>query len=58
MKQILIDFYLDWVNNYLTVSKMADDYELTVSATVNLIEIGRKIHEQNVLDIKQGNETH
>ena len=58
MKQILIDFYLDWVNNYLTTEKMASDYELTERHVFNIIEVGRELHEQNVRDIKRGNEQH
>lgn len=25
MKDTLIEFYLDWVNNYLSITKMAED---------------------------------
>jgi hypothetical protein len=45
MKNTLIEFYLDWVNNYLSVSKMADAYGLSFEVTVNLIEIGKNLHE-------------
>jgi len=47
MKQHLINFFLDYFNNYLTVTKMAEDYELTVDECKQLIEIGRKYHYQN-----------
>jgi len=57
MKQILIDFYLDWVNNYLTTEKMASDYGLTERQVFNIIEVGRELHEQNVKDIKQAAQT-
>lgn len=47
MKQHLINFFLDYFNNYLTVTKMAEDYELTVDECKQLIEIGRKYHYQS-----------
>lgn len=47
MKQRLIDFYLDYFKNYLTVVKMAEDYRITFEECKQLIEIGRKYHYQN-----------
>ncbi len=38
--------YLDWVNNYLTVSVFAAHNELTEEEATRLIELGRKIHER------------
>lgn len=29
MKDTLIEFYLDWVNNYLSITKMAEDNEIS-----------------------------
>lgn len=29
MKDTLIEFYLDWVNNYLSTTKMAEDNEIS-----------------------------
>ena len=46
MKQQIIDFYLDYTNNYLTASKMAEDYGLTIYECKQLIDIGRKYHHQ------------
>ena len=34
-------FYLDWVNNYLTVEKMAEHNEITVADAQILINLGR-----------------
>lgn len=45
---VLADFYLDWVNNYLTIAKMAADYGLEEDECQTLIEIGRKMHEKRV----------
>lgn len=35
-------FYMDYVNNYLTVSKIAADYEISLEEAFNLIEEGRQ----------------
>ena len=43
IKQSLIEFYLDWINNYLTIDKMASDYNLTNEQCNTLINIGRTI---------------
>lgn len=47
MKQHLINFYLDWVNNYLTPEKMARDYCITVEHCLQLIAIGKVINEES-----------
>lgn len=52
MKTALINFYLDWVNNYLTVARMLEDYELSEDDWRTLINLGRKYHERNVELIK------
>ena len=46
MKKQLQEFYLDWVNNYLTIEKMAEHYELTAEDTATLINLGRSYHEE------------
>lgn len=51
MKDTLIAFYLDWVNNYLTVELMARYNQLTEDETTKLIEMGRKYHEESVKQI-------
>lgn len=48
MKKQLIEFYLDWVNNFLTAGAMAEYYGLTVDETIHLIDMGKKYHEQSV----------
>ena len=49
MKKTLIEFYLDWVNNYLTVSKMAEHYNLSNDTVKHLIEAGKIEHEKEVI---------
>ena len=41
-KKILRAVYLDWVNNYLTTEKFAEDYELTIDEARQLIEMVAK----------------
>lgn len=48
MKQNLIEFYLDWVNHFISVGVMSEHYGITLSECVYLINAGRKYHEQNV----------
>jgi|DEB0MinimDraft_12_1074336.scaffolds.fasta_scaffold16411_5 adenine-specific DNA glycosylase len=50
MAKQLQDFYLDWINNYLTVEKMAEHNELTVEDTATLINLGRSYHENGVVN--------
>ncbi len=49
MKKSLIALYLDWVNNWLTLSAMADHYGFDPVDLDQLIHIGRKAHEAEVL---------
>jgi len=36
-----IDIYLDWVNNYLTIKKMASDYGLSSEQMLGKINTGK-----------------
>ena len=38
------DFYLDYVNNYLTTQRIADDYGIANELAIQIIDIGRIIH--------------
>ena len=40
--------YLDYFNNYLTVEKFANDYEINVKLANKLIEKGRNINNERV----------
>ena len=48
MKNELQKFYLDWVNNYLTIEKMAEHYGISTGAVEILIDLGRTYHEKEV----------
>jgi hypothetical protein len=39
-------FYLDWVNNFLTVKALADHYDITKKEAEILIEAGRKLNNR------------
>lgn len=41
-------FYLDYFNNFITVSAMADYYYLTIDEVNSVINEGRKAHEKRV----------
>lgn len=45
MRDQLKAFYLDWVNNYITVSTMAEHYGISVRNCESLISIGGCIYE-------------
>lgn len=40
----LDEVYLDWVNNYLTVEKFAEDHGLTAEEGKRLIDLARDTH--------------
>lgn len=42
MKQAIIDFYLDWVNNYITLAKIAEHYNISENDALLLISMGKK----------------
>ena len=44
----VIDFYLDWFNNYLTVEKIAEHHGLDLDDAKALISMGRYMHHRNV----------
>ena len=48
MKQKLIDFYLDYVNNYLTIDKFAEDNQLSKEKTIELLDLGRNLQIQEL----------
>jgi hypothetical protein len=39
----IIELYLDYLNNYLTVERFAEAYSMTVGAAKELVEVGRYI---------------
>ena len=45
----LKDIYLDWVNNYISVTKFAYDNNLTLVQAKTLIELSREVYEKDLL---------
>ena len=44
IKDFLIEIYLDYANNYLTIEKFAEHQELNVKDIEYFINLGRKIY--------------
>jgi len=45
-KDAMHAIYLDWLINYLTVSKFADDHDIPRAVAEYLIDRGSEIHEE------------
>lgn len=46
MNKQLIDIYLDWVNNYLTVKRFAQDYGLTEGEALTLLGVIKMAYDR------------
>lgn len=46
----LINMFLDWKNNFLTVSRFAEYYNLTIEKANFLIDKGRELNEKRVIE--------
>ena len=49
----LKDIYLDWVNNYISVTKFAYDNNLTLVQAKTLIELSREVYDMDIKYIKK-----
>tara|TARA_R100000773_G_scaffold23135_1_gene20409 strand:- start:3984 stop:4154 length:171 start_codon:yes stop_codon:yes gene_type:complete len=47
-KDNMINMYLDWFNNFLTVQAFADHYQLSTEKAEQVINQGRYEHEKRV----------
>ena len=54
----LKDIYLDWVNNYISVTKFAYDNNLTLVQAKTLIELSREVYDMDIKYIKKDLLTH
>ena len=54
MKTKLRGLFLDWFNNFLSVERFAEYYQLGIEDAKRVIELGRTLHEKNVAYLKQG----
>lgn len=44
-RTVLINVYLEWVNNYISPSKFAEHHGLTVAEAIALINLSREVSE-------------
>ena len=44
----LINFYLTWINDYLTITKMSNDYGMSYKDVLNAIKKGRKLNNSDL----------
>jgi len=49
----LADLYLEWFNNYSTVEKFAEHYQVTEKDADNLLSYGRRYHAERVMRSKK-----
>lgn len=47
LREQLKEFYRDYRNNYLTPYRIAEDYDIPLDYTHDLLYIGRKLHDQD-----------
>ena len=50
IREELIDVYLDWMNNFVTIPAFADYYGLSEEESKKVIDLGKKIHERRLKD--------
>lgn len=53
LKETIQDSYLEYVNDYLTITTFAEHKGLTYDEAEALIRLGRKLHERIVEENKQ-----
>jgi len=46
--QMLINLYLDWVNNFLSYEGFSEYYNLSFEASKAIIKEGKRLHELNL----------
>lgn len=46
VKSVLIELYIEFLNDYLTIEKYASDKGLTVKQAQDIIEIGRNLYKE------------
>jgi hypothetical protein len=46
IKEVIIRFYVEYVNNFLTIERMAEYFEMTIEDCRYLVELGKKYHNQ------------
>lgn len=49
IKKAAIEFYLDWVNNFINPESMAHHYDMTTQQCLDLINMGREWYSDYLL---------
>lgn len=44
----LQEWYLDFVNNYLTIEKWAEHHQVSVKEANDILSLGKKLHENRL----------
>jgi hypothetical protein len=53
LNMVLREYYLDWVNNWISVEAFAGYHDLSVIQASGIIRIGRKLHESSCEIMRQ-----
>ena len=53
MKQQLINWYLEYVNDFITIKGFAEFHGVTIQFARSVVEMGREFHESTLLDVNQ-----
>ena len=55
-RTMLIELYLDWYNNYLTVAKFAEHHGLTENQATDLLELAKRVKDTTQIRPRLGQE--
>ena len=53
LDSVIREYYLDYVNNWLTVDSFASHHEISISQASVILAIGRELQEQHASICKQ-----
>lgn len=51
MRESLIEFYLDYMNNWMMVASMAEHYGITELQARVLIALGKEMHNSSIVPV-------
>jgi len=52
IRQYLINIYLDYINNWLTIEKFSEFHELSIDDAKIILDMGKKYHEEYLTIIR------
>ena len=53
MREKLKQFYLSWVNDFITMKSFAEHHDISIDAAAKLIYMGRKYHEDDIQNLQK-----